>query len=148
VPSAPPSAGKRRRQKYSLTNAGRACLREWLAVPFQNDPPRNEFLLKLFFGWEAAPGVSAGHIRELQEKNRGMLATLSKLDSFVRTQSAGQNPHLPYWMLTLSLGIALTRTALEWGESALAVLASADATAAPNPQPVAGNPPPDHRVAG
>jgi DNA-binding PadR family transcriptional regulator len=38
----------RRRQGYALTDAGRASLREWLALPFQNDPPRNEFLLKLF----------------------------------------------------------------------------------------------------
>lgn len=143
APSGSTSAAKRRRQEYSLTDAGRVCLREWLAVPFQNDPPRNEFLLKLFFGREAAPGVAVGHIRELQEKNRSMLATLLKLDSFVRTQSVEQNSHLPYWTLTLSLGIALTRTALEWGESALAVLASAPATGARNPQPSPDHPPAD-----
>ena len=32
------------------------------------------------------------------------------------------NPHLPYWMLTLGLGIAMTRAALEWGEAALTSL--------------------------
>jgi DNA-binding PadR family transcriptional regulator len=140
VPSGSSSAAKRRRQEYSLTDTGRACLREWLAVPFQNDPPRNEFLLKLFFGREAAPGVAVGHIRELQEKNRRMLASLLKIESLACTQSSEQNPHLRYWMLTLSLGIALTRTALEWGESALATLSSAEATAAPDPQPANNNP--------
>jgi PadR family transcriptional regulator, regulatory protein AphA len=139
VPSKSTSAPKQRRQEYSLTDAGRACLREWLAVPFQNDPPRNEFLLKLFFGREAAPGVSIGHIRELQEKNRRMLTTLLELETFARTQSS-QNPHLPFWMLTLSLGIALTRTALEWSESALAMLSSAEAAGASNPQPTDNNP--------
>ena len=39
------TAGKKRRQTYALTDAGRVCLREWLAQPFQNDPPRNEFML-------------------------------------------------------------------------------------------------------
>src|ERR1700676_441136 len=63
-------AGRKKRQEYSITDAGRACLREWLALPFRNDPPRNEFLLKLFFGREAPPSVSVGHIRELQERNR------------------------------------------------------------------------------
>jgi hypothetical protein len=43
-------------------------------------------------------------------------------------------------MLTLSLGIALTRTALEWGKSALATLSSAEATAAPDPPPANNNP--------
>src|ERR1039457_3376514 len=57
-----PKGAKKRRQEYSITEAGRACLREWLALPFQNDPPRNEFLLKLFFGAEAAPAVAIAHV--------------------------------------------------------------------------------------
>src|ERR1035438_194316 len=76
VPSKSASATRPLRQEYSLTDAGRVCLREWLALPFQNDPPRNEFLLKLFFGREAANGVPIMHVRELQERNRRMLATL------------------------------------------------------------------------
>ena len=130
VASKSDSASRKGRQVYSLTEAGRACLREWLAVPFKNDPPRNEFLLKLFFGREAAPGVSIAHVRDLQERNRRMLATLLALETMATTQ-ASQNPHQPFWMLTLSLGIALTRAALEWGESALAALASMEAAGAP-----------------
>src|ERR1039458_1294473 len=68
------TAGKKRRQTYALTDAGRVCLREWLAQPFQNDPPRNEFMLKLFFGHEAAPGVGLGHVCELNERSRGRVA--------------------------------------------------------------------------
>jgi DNA-binding PadR family transcriptional regulator len=122
------SAPRQRRQEYSLTDTGRACLREWLALPFQNDPPRNEFLLKLFFGREAAPSVSIGHIRELQERNRSSLATMQQLEAFAGAQGA-QNPHFPFWMLTLRLGIAMTRAALDWGESALAELAFLEAAA-------------------
>jgi DNA-binding PadR family transcriptional regulator len=117
------SAGKKRRQEYSLTDAGRACLREWLALPFQNEPLRNEFLLKLFFGREAAPSVSIDHVLSLQEKNRQMLATLEQFEIQAKTQGA-QNPHQPYWMLTIGLGIALSRAALEWSESAVAELSS------------------------
>lgn len=117
------ATGKRRRQEYSLTAAGHACLREWLAVPFQNDPPRNEFLLKLFFGREAAPSVAWAHVKACQEKNRQMLATLVGFERMASKQPV-PNPHQPYWMLTLSLGVALTRAALEWCESALATLSS------------------------
>jgi PadR family transcriptional regulator, regulatory protein AphA len=128
VASKPDKAARKGRQLYSLTEAGRACLREWLAVPFKNDPPRNEFLLKLFFGREAAPSVAIAHVRELQERNRRMLATLLGFETMATTQ-ASQNPHQPFWMLTISLGIALTRAALEWGESALATLSGMEAAA-------------------
>jgi DNA-binding PadR family transcriptional regulator len=126
----PASAPKKRRQEYALTEAGRVCLREWLARPFQNDPPRNEFLLKLFFGREAAPGVALAHVRELQERNRRMLATLGGIEDMARAQRS-QNPNLPYWMLTLSLGLAMTRAALDWGESALKALAALESAASP-----------------
>jgi DNA-binding PadR family transcriptional regulator len=127
VPTSPAAAPRQRRQQYSLTEAGHACLREWLALPFQNDPPRNEFLLKLFFGREAPPSVSIGHIRELQRRNQQMLATMLELESFANREGS-QNPHKPYWMLTLTLGIALTRAALDWGKSALANLSPSGAT--------------------
>jgi|ERR1035438_4535003 PadR family transcriptional regulator AphA len=129
-----PAAGtpRQRRQQYSLTDAGHSALRDWLALPFQNDPPRNEFLLKLFFGREAPPTVSIGHIEKLQEKNRRMLATLLEIDSMARSNPM-RSPHHPYWMLTLSLGIALTRAALDWGESALVTLSSADSPAITQP---------------
>jgi DNA-binding PadR family transcriptional regulator len=135
----PASAPKKRRQEYALTDAGRACLREWLALPFQNDPPRNEFLLKLFFGGEAAPGTALKHVRELQERNRRTLTTLEGIESMAR-EIQSQNPNKPYWMLTLGLGMALTRAALDWGESALAQLASMEAAAAEVPLPADNNP--------
>ncbi len=131
-------ASKKQRQEYALTDVGRACLREWLALPFQNDPPRNEFLLKLFFGGEAAPGTALKHVRELQERNRRMLATLEGIESMAR-EIQSQNPNKPYWMLTLGLGLAMTRAALVWGESAMTQLASMEAAAADNPSPAEGN---------
>ncbi len=135
----PATASKKRRQEYALTDAGRACLREWLALPFQNDPPRNEFMLKLFFGREAAPGVSLAHVRELNERNRRMLATLEGIKSMAR-KDRSQNPNKPYWMLTLGLGMALTRAALDWGQSALEQLSAMETEAVQNTQPSEGNP--------
>lgn len=117
---------KKRRQEYALTEAGRASLRQWLALPFKNDPPRNEFLLKLFFGREAAPGVAIAHVRELQERNRRTIAMLEGIESMARAYQS-DNPNMPYWMLTLNLGVAMTRAALDWGELALAELAKLEA---------------------
>ena len=53
APGSSASTGRKQRRTYILTDPGRACLRQWLALPFHNDPPRNEFLLKLFFGRDA-----------------------------------------------------------------------------------------------
>jgi PadR family transcriptional regulator AphA len=117
-----PKPAGRKRQEYVITEAGRAQLRAWLALPFHNDPPRNEFLLKLFFGREAARGVALAHVRDVQERNRQMLATLHTIEASV-PKDGPPNPNLPYWMLTLSLGKALTLAALEWGENAMKMLA-------------------------
>jgi DNA-binding PadR family transcriptional regulator len=127
-PVEPQGARKKHRQEYALTEAGRTSLREWLAQPFQNDPPRNEFMLKLFFGHEAAPGVALEHVRELDHRNRQMLATLEGIEKMARAYQS-KDPNLPYWMLTLGLGMALTRAAVEWGESALKELADLEAAA-------------------
>lgn len=127
-----PSHGKpaqRKRQQYRITKAGEDSLHHWLMLPFHNDPPRNEFLLKLFFGLQATPAVALGHVKDLQQRNTNMLETLKKIEASV-PQDGPPNPNLPYWMLTLSLGKALTAAALEWGDRAMETLAGLEAAAA------------------
>jgi DNA-binding PadR family transcriptional regulator len=119
------SGPKPRRQEYSITAAGLVRLQEWLAVPYRDNPPRDEFLLKLFFGHEATPNVSIAHIRTFQEKNRRLLDTLLELEGLARVHSS-HYPGFPYWMLTLTFGVAQLRSALEWSESTLAILNSTE----------------------
>jgi PadR family transcriptional regulator AphA len=113
--------GRGGRREYSLTAAGQARLQEWLAVPYRMDPPRDEFLLKLFFGREAGPGVSVRHVREFQEKNRRLLATIEEIGRLGRERNA-RHPHFRYWMLTLEFGLAQIRASLAWSEEALKAL--------------------------
>ncbi|MGA7109846.1 MAG: PadR family transcriptional regulator [Terracidiphilus sp.] len=136
APSSSSSKGRKRRQTYVITDAGRIALRQWLTLPFHNEPPRNEFLLKLFFAREAAPGVAAAHVRDLNQRNQRMLDVLTKIEASVPPQPSA-NPHLPYWMLTLGLGKALTCAALEWGEKALVALTAQEASGVGSPQPPA-----------
>jgi len=125
VPDGAPT-GSKNRLEYALTPAGHACLEEWLAVPYRSDPPRDEFLLKLFFGGEAAPAISIEHIRKFRERNQRLLATLEQVESLSAQQNANQ-PGYPFWMLTLSFGLAQVRSALVWSESALASLQAMEA---------------------
>ena len=67
--SAAEGSPKARRQEYSITPAGQARLQQWLAIPYRDDPPRDEFLLKLFFGNEAAPdGFRCAHSQVPREE--------------------------------------------------------------------------------
>jgi DNA-binding PadR family transcriptional regulator len=117
------SKGKRKRQEYALSSKGRARLREWLAAPYRDDPPRSEFLLKLFFGRAASPNACIQHVRHFQANNKRLLGTLLEIERQVHAHNAG-HPHLPFWLLTLSCGIAHTRASIEWSESALTNLSS------------------------
>lgn len=137
VPSKSTTKTRSKRQQYSITPAGRISLQQWLAIPYRDDPPRDEFLLKLFFGEGVAHGVSIAHIRRFQERNRTMLATLLELETLGRAHSS-QHPGFPFWMLTLNFGLAQIRSALAWSESALAMLAAAEAAPSAHP-PSPGN---------
>ena len=121
VPRKARSKGRLERQEYSLTAKGRARLEEWLALPYRDQPLRSEFLLKLFFGRAAPLEVSVQHLRTFQEKNGRLRATLVELERQARAHHRG-NPHLPFWLLTLSWGICATRAAVDWSEQALARL--------------------------
>jgi len=123
-----------RRQEYSVTPAGLACLQQWLAVPYRDNPPRDEFLLKLFFGNVAAPAISIEHIRIFQQKNRRLLDNLLEVEGLARAHSS-HYPGFPFWMLTLSFGVAQLRSALAWSDSALAMLTSPQPATSSNPQP-------------
>ncbi len=113
--------GRGGRQEYSLTAAGHARLKEWLALPYRPDPPRDEFLLKLFFGREAGPGVAVAHVRRFQEDYRQALALIEEIGR-VGTAKNAEHPHFRFWNLTLEYGVARMRAELEWSKHALKVL--------------------------
>jgi len=126
APTEVTGTGKKRTQRFSLTAPGYARLQEWLATPYREDPPRDEFLLKLFFGRESAPEISIAHVKQYQERLRSLLAVLEDLERLGRLHNQG-NPGMPFWMLTLSYGMGQLRAGLAWSESAMAVLTSQEA---------------------
>jgi len=137
------SPGKRSTsQEYSITPAGEQCLKEWLAVPYRDTPPRDEFLLKLFFGNEAGAKVTAAHVRAYQERARRMLATLLELEKLGRAGSS-HYPGFPFWIMTLQFGVGQLRAALEWCQAALQMLdakTASEATLEEGHSPAAATP--------
>jgi len=113
--------GKPNRYVYTLTDAGRAALDEWLGKPAERMRPRNELLLKLFFGRFTNPAALLDVLADYREQRQAMLQTLEAISAQLE-QEAQAEPDYRYWMLTLDFGQRALHTQLEWTEDAIAQL--------------------------
>lgn len=113
-----PESGGRERRVYTLTDEGREALRDWLEAPVVPRPPRNELLLKLFFGRESAPATSVAHVERFHAEQLELLDRYARIRAQLSERAAGA-PDLPYWLLTLDFGEREARAHLEWSEDAL-----------------------------
>jgi DNA-binding PadR family transcriptional regulator len=111
-------SGKRERIVYAITPSGRRELSEWLARPARVQPPRNEGLLKLFFGPEAPASANAARIRSLLEFHRGLLARYKGVEREIREAHAS-HPGLPYWLMTLDYGQRHSQMVVDWCDATL-----------------------------
>jgi DNA-binding PadR family transcriptional regulator len=114
--------GKGGRAVYSITEAGRERLREWLAVPPRRQVARNELLLKLFFGRNAPVTTTRAHVlaaRELYE------ADLQRYEHargpLVQGLQQGR-PGFPFYLSALNFGIQQARMVVDWCDETLAML--------------------------
>jgi PadR family transcriptional regulator AphA len=101
------------RHVYSLTAAGREQLRSWLKLPAAREVPRDELLLKLFFGAHAPVKVSRNHVQaylELQEERVRTYATIRKK----LCKEAANDPQLPFCLIALSRGRHASEAAVRW----------------------------------
>jgi len=105
--------GKPDRNVYSLTEAGRKRLAEWLEIPIAPEVPRNEMLLKLFFGAHAAPRVSREHVKAYREWHAGALEIYKTMVRKLKENEI-EDAQLPFWLMTLSYGEQMCRTTMRW----------------------------------
>lgn len=118
-----PGNGKPDRKVYTITQAGREALRSWLEAPVEPTPPRNELLLKLFLGRQAAPEVNRAHLERFRAAQNELAVTFAGLERWLETEQAG-DPNLPYWLLTLSYGRHQAEALRRWSEEGLEALQS------------------------
>jgi DNA-binding PadR family transcriptional regulator len=111
-------SGKREKILYAITAAGRKELAQWLQKPARLQPPRNEGLLKLFFGPEAAAGANAARLRSLQQLHRGLLARYHAVEREIHEKHAS-HPGLPYWLMTLDYGQRNSQMVVDWCDATL-----------------------------
>ena len=79
------------RRIYSITKKGRAQLVKWLSVPPQPESPRNEMLLKLFFGSQVPTHILIENVKRMVVEHRAMLEKYTEMEKekkrSIRTRS-------------------------------------------------------------
>jgi PadR family transcriptional regulator AphA len=109
----------RKKIRYAITPKGEASLRTWLAVSPELGKPRDELILKLFFGSQTEIPVLIGHLQDHREIAQAVLAQCLHWQKETEKQRA---KHAPFTLLTLRAGIALSQTNLKWAEESIATL--------------------------
>jgi PadR family transcriptional regulator AphA len=103
---------------YSLTEKGREELREWLKLPVVPAVPRNEMLLKLFFGRQTTVEVNKEHLKEYRNRQETAGRLYESMMKSIRREHAN-HPDLPYWLFTLRLGVQESRARVAWSDETL-----------------------------
>jgi PadR family transcriptional regulator AphA len=112
--------GKPDRQIYSITKKGRERLMRWLEVEPQPEIPRNELLLKIFFGAQAGPETLLRYVERMLENERAALQRFSFIEREIAKNT--QYPDAPYWQIALRFGQIEVESHVRWAEETLASL--------------------------
>ncbi len=112
--------GRPDRRIYSITKKGHERLAKWLAVPPQPEIPRNEMLLKLFFGTQVSPDIPIGYLERMLETERGLLERFRQIHEAISTNK--QYPDTPYWKMAARFGETEMEAHLRWAEETIAEL--------------------------
>ncbi len=113
--------GKPDRHVYSITDKGRERLKKWLAVPPQPEIPRNELLLKLFFGPQVPTEILSGYVEHMANECRDLLGLLERAER-EEIDKNQQYPGAPYWKMAAHFGQMEMKAHLRWAEETLAEL--------------------------
>lgn len=117
--------GKPDRRIYSITQKGRDQFVEWLGIPPQADIPRNEMLLKLFFGSQVPASILIAYIERMVVEHRALLEKFTHIE---REELAEHKHRLeaPFWRMSARYGQLAMEAHLRWAEETLAALYKLD----------------------
>lgn len=117
------------RQRYHLTESGRAALTAWLAAPVEPEGTRNELALKLYFGQSAPPAACRALLEAHREHHRRLLERYAASRPELEAEAAAGATAAAYELITLSLGVHISTARVAWCDEALGRLAQIDASA-------------------
>jgi PadR family transcriptional regulator, regulatory protein AphA len=112
--------GKPDRHIYSITAKGRERLAEWLALEPQPGVPRNELLLKLFFGAQVSAPILIGFVEHMARQEAMLLHEFKGIHDEIA--NSRQYPDTPYWKMAARFGQIELEAHLRWAQETLAEL--------------------------
>jgi PadR family transcriptional regulator, regulatory protein AphA len=113
--------GKPDRHIYSITRKGREHLEAWLAVEPRPEIPRNELLLKLFFGAQVPVEILIGYVERMVERERALVLKFTQAGD-EQIAANQQYPDAPYWKMSARFGQLELEAHLRWAEETLSEL--------------------------
>lgn len=117
-----PGEGKGREVKrYRISVQGRAALERWLTQPPQAERPRNELLLKTFFGSVAGAPNVRGFLKEAAQAMDARCKGIAAAEDSVVREDRGADT-LVYSLITILSGQAVYAARRAWAEAAVELL--------------------------
>ncbi|MFC3746815.1 PadR family transcriptional regulator [Paenibacillus sp. GCM10012306] len=120
--------GPRSRQRWQLTEKGRAALRAWLSTSSAHLHIRDENLVKLLFASQEDPELLLNLIKERRDSFQWFLNTIQEVQPGASWESSEDTSPLTVPLLLKQYGMEFARTALAWCDQAEAVLTAATHT--------------------
>jgi PadR family transcriptional regulator AphA len=119
------------RKVYSITQAGREELLQWLAEPAEMEQVRDPILIKVFFGSALKKDQLVAVLRNSIENSNHVVAYLEQARAFVDrfVGSIGLQQEGDFWSLTIEAGLKIHRAEVEWAQEAVRSIEAMDETA-------------------
>lgn len=105
--------GKPDRHVYTITDKGREVLHKWLTESTEPLKLRVEVLLKLFFGKNVSLEESLKQVESFRQEHIEKLKHYLAIEEYLK-QDRADNPEQPYWLMTVSCGIWVSRAFVDW----------------------------------
>jgi DNA-binding PadR family transcriptional regulator len=113
--------GRPDRRVYSITRKGRERLEKWLSIPPQPEIPRNEMLLKLFFGSQVPTHILVRNVEQMVEEHRALLQRFTQVERDEIDKNS-HYPDAPFWKMAARFGQFEMEAHLKWAEETLLAL--------------------------
>ncbi len=102
--------GKRRKEVFTITKAGKKAFMEWYKKPPEQDMHREEFLLKLFFATETTKEEMDCHCEQKLKELKETQEKYKQIEKFLKKEL----PKKTYWLKTLQVGLAHLEVDIHW----------------------------------
>lgn len=123
-----PGDDKLNRRTYTITEAGRADLREWLNTPLHEVVPvKEDLLVRMFFSGERDKQAVIDELRVQRLLHQRTLAEYRNLTEETMLEIIPEDKeravqHIPFWESTLRFGIQYEELYLQWIDETIRIL--------------------------